>query len=106
MGGSVIQLRKQLAFASAAVWLFWIASAAFGWGQWGMDGGTGVTLRFVVAAVIQISLWIGLVLAAGLLVTHILIVRDNELYEPADADSDCDCSDGCCSREDQSNISS
>lgn len=102
----MLKLRTQLAIAAAAVSAFWIAAAMFGWGGWSTYPAHTAILQFALAALVQISLWISIVLAAGALFTHILIVRDNELYEPADADSECDCGEGCCQPADQSNISS
>lgn len=100
----MIRLRRQLIIATAAVWCFWTLAAFLGWNGWSSYPAQFPSVQFLAAALAQLSLWFGIVLAAGALFTHIFIVRDEELYEPADADG-CDCADGCCA-PDQSNSSS
>lgn len=100
----MIRLRKQLLIATAGTWLFWLLAALLGWNGWSVNPASFPSLEFLVAAISQLSLWCGIVLASGTLFAHILIVRDEELYEPADADG-CDCADGCCT-SDQSKSSS
>ena len=102
----MIQLRKRLSVASAGIWGLFLCMAVGGWGQWTTYPATFPSLQLLLAALSQMLLWAGLVVTAGALFTHILIVRDNELYEPADDASGCACGDGCCAPTDQSNISS
>lgn len=95
-------LRKQLAIAAAGSWAVWLllyASLA----QWS-DFATSIPkMTIAISAFSQLLLWVGVVLAAGAVFAHVLMVRDNELYEPAE-DGAC-CADGCCS-DDQSSSSS
>jgi hypothetical protein len=97
------QLRKQLAIAAAATWFVWLllyASVA----QWS-DFATSIPkMTIVISALSQLLLWIGVVLAAGAVFTHVLMVRDDEMYEALDGEG-C-CADGCCQSDDQSSSSS
>ena len=96
------QLRKQLAIAAGASWALWIALNWVQLESWSPTSGSQ-GWRLIVSGLTTILLWMGLAFASGCIVTHVMIVRDNELYESAD---DACCTDGCCQSDDQSSSSS
>lgn len=84
------QLRKQLLTAasiSLAVYLLMYVTGAIYWSTFD----TGIPkLQVFIAACAELLRWIGLIFATGALMTHILIVRDSEMYGPADEPVDGD----------------
>ena len=50
--------------------------------------------KFIASGLTTVLLWLGLAFATGCIATHILIVRDGELYERIEDSSRCD--DECC----------
>lgn len=93
------KLRMQLAVGAGIAWAVWLLMYATGWIQ------TLTSLQIALAALVQLLLYLGLALAVGAVSTHILIVRDGELYERVEDEAAC-CADGFCQDEDQSNKSS
>lgn len=78
------QLRKQLltsAGIALVVYLLMYVTGAVYWSSYD----TGIPrLQVFVAACAELLRWLGLVFATGAVMTHILIVRDNEMYGPVD----------------------
>ena len=102
------QLRKQLAYAAGGAWVLWVALSWLELETFSTYSGVQAW-RIIVSGLTTILLWMGLALAAGCIVTHVLIVRDAELFEAADAEdccANCDCGEGCCQDGDQSSSSS
>ena len=103
-GEPMQQLRKQLTYAAGGAWLLWIAlswlqletlspyAGAQGW-------------RVIASGLTTILLWMGLAFAAGCVVTHVMIVRDGEMFEVAD-DENCCANCNCGTDGDQSSSSS
>jgi len=84
----MLQLRKQLLIAagvSLAVYLLMYLTGAVYWSTF--NGGIP-KLQVFVAACAELLRWIGLIFATGAVLAQVLIVRDNEIYGPAEATSD------------------
>lgn len=98
------QLRKQLAYAAGGAWLLWIALS---WLQLETLSSYSVAQawRVIVSGFTMTLLELGLAFAAGCIVTHVLIVRDGELFEGTD-DENCCANCNCGTDGDQSSSSS
>ena len=100
----MLQVRKQLAIAAGTTWLAWLVLGFLGVRGWSTYDGGITAFAFALAGLSQILLWVGLAFAAGAVFSHVLIVRDNDIYEMAD---DACCADGpCCSTDDAQGDSS
>lgn len=86
----MLALRKQLAVAATSLWLLVLIIDSTQLARNYMDNGV-VPIPFVFAQLVhQILFWLGVVFAAGAVVTHILMVRDAEMYEVGDESVDVD----------------
>lgn len=79
------QLRKQLTLAAIASWGIWLLAIGAGL-VYRQPGTTGISfIEFLLSGVAYVLQWLGLAFAVGAIGTHVLIVRDSEMYGPADA---------------------
>lgn len=82
------QLRKQLFTAAVFALAVYLLAYAAGAVYWSTFNGGIPRLQVFIAACAELLRWIGLVFATGAVLTHILIVRDDGIYGPADAERD------------------
>lgn len=82
------QLRKQLTLAALASWGIWLLAIGAGL-VYRQPGTTGVSfIEFLLSGIVYVLQWLGLAFAVGAVGAHILIVRDNAIYGPADNSRD------------------
>lgn len=83
-------LRTQLAVAASALWLLGLIIDSTQLARNYTDNGV-VPIPFMFAQLVhQVLFWLGVVSAAGAVVTHILMVRDAQMYDIEVADGTID----------------